>query len=193
MCRFHYGADAVLRDPEQSEIITQLLKGTATIPLSSKNTSSCLISVYDTRTILGCTCIKNAPPPPHTHTHYRPLLIPAGIQLHWCMAEHVGPIGSGTVWYLDTTRTHLHQTKQQKYVKHRTWSNVLLTTHRLQHIACKVYHDNQLLWASVSWGETIWPLSLRVHWALLEESLCSPTRIVYPKWKHHVQQVVHNI
>ena len=27
LCRFHYGADAVLRDPEQSEIITQLLKG----------------------------------------------------------------------------------------------------------------------------------------------------------------------
>ena len=125
MCRFHYGADAVLRDPEQSEIITQLLKGTATIPLSLKSTTSSyvlLIPVYHTTClIIGCTCIKNLPPPPpHTHTHHRPLLIPAGIQLHWCMAEHVGPVRSGTIWHLDTTRTHLHQTEQQKCVKHRT-------------------------------------------------------------------------
>ena len=40
--RFHYGGDAVLRDPEQSGIITQLLKGTQLKHTSHELPTCCL-------------------------------------------------------------------------------------------------------------------------------------------------------
>ena len=133
LCRFHYGADAVLRDPEQSEIITQLLKGTVSFEEHYKLFSFLRTIPHAYRLYINLPYEHPPPPPSHTltltHTHHRPLLIPARVQLHWSMAEHVGPFGSGAVWHLDTSRTHLHQTKHQKYVNH---SYILLTTHCLQ-------------------------------------------------------------